>query len=469
MSTLPEFTKLTKQLEIQFVDFRFTDPKGKWHHLTYQIDSVNKELLTVGIPFDGSSISGWQDINQSDMLLKPDLSSMCVDPFTPYPTLIIACDIYDPITLKGYDLDPRHTGFLAEQYLIDTKLGDQAFFGPELEFFLFDDVRFQNGDYGSSYNIDSDEHPTNSNKSIDTGNLGHRPKQKGGYFPVPPIDSAFDIREEIMSTMKELGLSPILHHHEVAPAQHEMGIKYNTLVNIADNAQKYKYIVHNVAHSYGKSATFMPKPVYNDNGSGMHTHQSIWKKGKNIFAGNQYAGLSETALYYIGGIIKHAKALNALTNASTNSYKRLVPGFEAPTILAYSERNRSAAIRIPCTNNSAAKRIEVRFPDSTANPYLAFSAMLVAGIDGILNKIHPGDSDERNLYELSNSELKKQSQVSRSLQVSLENLDKDRKFLIKSGVFTDTQIDAYIKLKQQEVDDLNKRPHPIEFENYYSC
>jgi len=469
MTTLQEFSKLVKQAEIQFVDFRFTDPKGKWQHLTYQIDSVDKDILTKGIPFDGSSIAGWQEINKSDMLLMPDLSSMCIDPFTPYPTLIISCDVHDPITLKGYHLDPRHTGVLAEQYLIDTKIGDQAFFGPELEFFLFDDVKFHNSEYNSSYSVDSDEHPSNSNKSIESGNLGHRPKQKGGYFPVPPVDSAFDIREEMVSTMKEFGLSPILHHHEVAPAQHEMGFKYNTLVNVADNVQKYKYIVHNVAHSYGKTATFMPKPVYNDNGNGMHVHQSIWKKGKNIFSGNQYAGLSETALYYIGGIIKHAKALNALTNASTNSYKRLVPGFEAPTILAYSERNRSASIRIPCVNSISAKRIEVRFPDSTANPYLAFSAMLVAGIDGILNKIHPGDSDERNLYELSTSELKKQSQVSRSLNVSLDNLDKDRKFLVKSGVFTDSQIDAYISLKQKEVDDVNRRPHPIEFENYYSC
>ena len=466
---LQKFTKLVKESEIKFVDFRFTDPRGKWQHLTYHINHVDRDLLNNGIPFDGSSIAGWQTINKSDMLLKPDLSTMALDPFTPYPTLIITCNIYDPITLKGYDLDPRHTATLAEQYLIDTKIGDQAFFGPELEFFLFDDVRFNNSNYAASYSVDSGEHPNNSNKLIESGNLGHRPKQKGGYFPVPPIDSAFDIREEMITTMKEFGLDPILHHHEVAPAQHEIGFKYNTMVHTADAVQQYKYIVHNVAHSYGKTATFMPKPIYNDNGSGMHSHQSIWKKGKNIFSGNQYAGLSEIALYYIGGIIKHAPALNALTNASTNSYKRLVPGYEAPTILAYSERNRSAAIRIPCVGNSTAKRIEVRFPDPTANPYLAFSAMLLAGIDGIINKIHPKDATEINLYELSDKELKNYKQVSRSLQMALDNLDKDRAFLVKSGVFTNSQIDAYIALKQGEVNELNHRPHPIEFENYFSC
>ena len=469
MSTFQQFSRIIKQSEVKFIDFRFTDVNGKWHHLTYQIDNIDKNILIDGVLFDGSSITGWQNINESDMLLKPDLTTMCLDPFTPYPTLIIFCNIYDPKTLKGYNLDPRNTAFTAEKYLKDTKIGDTAFFGPELEFFIFDDVKFQNSAYHSSYLVDSDEHPINSNKSIDTGNLGHRPKQKGGYFPVPPIDSAFDIRSEISTTLKGIGLEPILHHHEVAPAQHEIGIKYNGLSASADAIQKYKYVVHNVAHSYGKTATFMPKPIYNDNGSGMHTHQSIWKKNRNIFSGNKYAGLSEIALYYIGGIIKHAPAINAFTNASTNSYKRLIPGFEAPTILAYSERNRSAAIRIPCVSKLNAKRIEVRFPDPSANPYLAFSAMLVAGIDGILNKIHPGDADERNLYNLSKKELTKMPQISRSLQIALENLDHDRKFLTSSGVFNNHQIDSYIDLKQTEIDQLNSHPHPIEFENYFSC
>jgi glutamine synthetase len=463
------FSKLVKNNDIKFVDFRFTDTKGKWQHTTYDVDNVDNKLLSQGIPFDGSSIAGWQNINKSDMLLSPDLSTAKIDPFTPYPTLIVTCNINDPDTNHGYELDPRHTASLAEKYLVDTKIGTEAFFGSELEFFIFDDVRFNNSNYNSSYAIDSNEHPMNSNKNIETGNLGHRPKNKGGYFPVPPVDSAFDIRAEMFTIMKEMGLEPILHHHEVAPAQHEIGFKFNTLVNNSDAIQQYKYIVHNIANSYGKTATFMPKPVFNDNGSGMHTHQSIWNKGQNIFAGTSYAGLSETALYYIGGIIRHAKALNAFTNASTNSYKRLVPGFEAPTILAYSSRNRSAAIRIPHSNGHNAKRIEVRFPDPTANPYLSSSAMLLAGIDGILNKIHPGEADERDLYNLSEQELKSKPQVARSLAVALDNLDSDRKFLTTSGVLTDNQIDVYLNLKHQELDDLNQRPHPIEFENYYSC
>ena len=465
---MQKIIKLIKEQEIKFVDFRFTDPKGKWQHLSYNANIIDKKLLSEGVLFDGSSIAGWQDINKSDMLIKPDLSSYMLDPFTPYPTLIIFCDIYSPDTQKGYELDPRHTAILAEEYLKDSKIADTAYFGPELEFFVFDDVKFKNENYHSFYSVDSAEHPVNSAKELAEGNLGHRPKIKGGYFPVPPVDSAFDLRSEISIIMDQVGLNPELHHHEVAPAQHEMGIKFSTLKTTADNVQKYKYIVHNTAFSYGKTATFMPKPIYGDNGSGMHTHQSLWKKGHNIFAGNKYAGLSQEAIYYIGGIIKHAKALNALTNSSTNSYKRLVPGYEAPTILAYSERNRSAAIRIPCVSNSNAKRIEVRFPDPTANPYLAFSAMLLAGLDGIKNKITPGDADERNLYELSAKELQKTPQVSRSLHVALDELDKDRKFLTNSGVFSHQQIDAYIKLKMAEVEELNNRPHPIEFENYYS-
>lgn len=466
--SLQNIKKIIKDAEIKYVDFRFTDTKGKWQHLTYDVKFVDNDTLKNGVFFDGSSIAGWQDINESDMLLQPDLNSYAVDPLTPYPTLIIFCDIADPHAKKGYELDPRNTAKLAEAYLKSTKIGDVAYFGPELEFFLFDDVRFENGNYTSSYQVNSNEHPNNNNKETAEGNLAHRPKLKGGYFPVPPIDSGFDIRQEISATLEEIGLEAILNHHEVAPAQHELGFKFSHLTDVADAVQKYKYVVHNVAHAYGKTATFMPKPVYNDNGNGMHVHQSIWKNGKNIFSGNKYAGLSEQALFYIGGVIKHAKALNAILNASTNSYKRLVPGFEAPTILAYSERNRSAAIRIPCVTSANAKRIETRFPDSTANPYLAFSALLLAGLDGIQNKIHPGDADERDLYALSKTELAKKSQVADSFEIALASLDKDRKFLTASGVFTDRQLDAYLEQKNAEVIALNHRPHPIEFENYFS-
>jgi glutamine synthetase len=469
MSAIEKFLKFSKEENIKFVDFRFTDSKGKWQHITHDIHNIDTATLQDGVMFDGSSIAGWQAINKSDMILKPDLASYFIDPFMTHETVVVFCDVVDPETNSGYELDPRHTAKLAEKYLQKTGIGDIAYFGPELEFFIFDNVLFENGNYGSFYEVDSIEHPNNSGREYSEGNLGHRPKQKGGYFPVPPVDSGFDLREEIVTTMREIGLDPLLHHHEVAPAQHEMGTKYNSLLIAADNIQKYKYAVHNVASAYGKSATFMPKPVYNDNGSGMHIHQSIWKNSKTLFSGGEYANLSKEALYYIGGIIKHAKALNAISNASTNSYKRLVPGFEAPTILAYSERNRSAAIRIPYATNANAKRVEVRFPDATANPYLVFAAMLMAGIDGIKNKIHPGDADERDLYELSAADLKDKQQVARSLQDALEALDKDRDFLTQGGVFTNKQIDAYINLKMQEVADLNHRPHPIEFENYYSC
>jgi glutamine synthetase len=468
MSGVKKFFELAKKNDVKFVDFRFTDTVGKWQHTAHEISNVTEATFKDGVMFDGSSIAGWKHINESDMILMPEPETAFLDPFTPYPTLIVTCDVVDPLTQDGYTRDPRYTAKLAEKYLIETGVGDTAYFGPELEFFLFDDVRFENGMYRSFAQVDSEEHPSNSGKEYDNNNMGHRPKVKGGYFPVAPVDSGADIRAEMMVTLREIGLDAVLHHHEVAPAQHEMGFKYSTLAATADNSQKYKYAVHNVAHSYGKTVTFMPKPVYNDNGSGMHVHQSIWKKGKNLFTGNDYAGLSQEALYYIGGIIKHAKALNALTNASTNSYKRLVPGFEAPTILAYSERNRSAAIRIPYVAHPSAKRIETRFPDATANPYLCFSALLMAGLDGIINKIHPGDADNRDLYELSDKELAKKDQVAGSLEEALDALDKDRGFLKQGGVFTDDQIDSYIALKRKDVDDLRTRPHPIEFENYYS-
>lgn len=469
MSETDKFFKLVQENEAKFVDFRFTDTKGKWQHTSFNIDAVSKDTFKNGVMFDGSSIAGWQKINNSDMILLPDAETACMDPFSPYPTVIITCDVVDPATQDGYSKDPRHTAKLAEEYLVSTGIGDTAYFGPELEFFIFDDVRFKSGMFGSFYEVDSEELPKNSDKRYEIGNMGHRPKVKGGYFPVAPVDSGCDIRQEMMMAMKDFGLKAILHHHEVAAAQHEMGFEFSTLTATGDNAQKYKYLVHNIAHSYGKTATFMPKPIYGDNGSGMHVHQSIWKDGQNIFAGNGYANLSEDAIYYIGGIIKHAKALNAFTNASTNSYKRLIPGFEAPTILAYSEKNRSAAIRIPWVASQKAKRVETRFPDPTANPYLAFSALLMAGLDGIQNKIHPGDADNRDLYELDAKELKEKPQVCRSLREALENLDADRDFLTKGGVFTDEQIDAYIELKMEEVVNYEHRPHPIEFDETYSC
>jgi glutamine synthetase len=468
MSDTKKIFDLVKENDVKFVDFRFTDTKGKWQHTTFFIDQVTEDILEEGVMFDGSSISGWKEINDSDMILRPDLDSAVMDPFTAMPTLILSCDVVEPSTGQGYERDPRTTARRAEKYLEYTGIGDKAFFGPELEFFVFDDARFHAGMNGCSVSLDSEESPSNSNTKYEFGNTGHRPKVKGGYFPVQPLDSLNDLRAEMLIILKEMGLVPVLHHHEVAPSQCELGIEFGTLLQTADNVQRYKYVVHNVAHSYGKTATFMPKPISGDNGSGMHTHQSIWAKGKPLFAGSSYADLSDNALYYIGGIIKHAKAINAFTNASTNSYKRLIPGFEAPVLLAYSARNRSASIRIPYTASPKAKRIEARFPDPTANPYYAFSAMLMAGLDGIENKIHPGDAMDKNLYDLPPEELKDIPTVASSLREALECLSADRDFLKKGDVFTDDQIDAYIALKMEEVDEWEQTPHPIEFLNYYS-
>ncbi len=468
MAKVEEFLKFVEEHEIEFVDFRFTDPKGKWQHTTMVTDQVDESILTDGLMFDGSSISGWKAINESDMILQPDLDSYVIDPFSSYPTVIVTCDIVEPSTGIGYERDPRSTAKRAEAYLKYSGIGDTAFFGPELEFFLFDDVRFEAGMNGCFAEVDSKESPINSGSDYEEGNMGHRPKVKGGYFPVQPVDSMNDIRSEMLLTLKEIGVVPILHHHEVAPAQNELGFKFGTLIETADNTQKYKYVVHNVAAEFGKTATFMPKPIAGDNGNGMHVHQSIWKDGEPLFAGNGYADLSETALYYIGGVIKHAKAINAFTNASTNSYKRLIPGFEAPVLLAYSARNRSASIRIPYTASSKGKRIECRFPDSTANPYFAFTAMLMAGLDGIENKIHPGDAMDKNLYDLPAEELSGIPTVSRSFRQALDSLSEDREFLKKGDVFSDDQIDAYIELKMQEIEELESTPHPIEFVNYYS-
>ena len=459
---------LIKKEGIEFVDFRFTDPRGKNHHTSYIASEVDEDVFNDGVMFDGSSIEGWKGINESDMILQPDLSTATIDPFTANATLILFCDVIEPATGQGYTRDPRSTARRAEEYLKYTKIGDTAYFGPEAEFFVFDDVKFKTTQTKSYYEITSIEDPEATDAEIAGGNQGHRPRTKGGYFPVAPVDSLNDVRAEMMNMLAEMNVQPVLHHHEVAPSQCELGIKFDTMVASADNIQKYKYVVHNVAHSFGKTATFMPKPIYNDNGSGMHTHQSIWKGDKPLFAGNGYADLSETALYYIGGIIKHAKALNAFTNSSTNSYKRLVPGFEAPTLLAYSARNRSASIRIPYVANAKGKRVEVRFPDPTANPYYAFAAMLMAGLDGIENKIHPGDAMDKNLYDLPPEELKDVPQVAGSLREALGALDADRDFLKQGDVFTDDQIDAYIELKMEEVTAFETAPHPVEFDLYYS-
>ncbi|MEM5517623.1 type I glutamate--ammonia ligase [Henriciella sp. AS95] len=459
--------KLMKEKDVEFVDLRFTDPRGKLQHVTFDKGMIDDDFFTEGQMFDGSSVAGWKTINESDMLLMPDTSAALIDPFFQQTTLAVICDILDPITGEAYSRDPRTTAKKAEAYLKQSGIGTTAYFGPEAEFFVFDDVKWSTEPHKTGYSFDSTELPANTDKEYPMGNMGHRPHAKGGYFPVPPIDSEQDMRSEMLSIMGEIGLEPEKHHHEVAPAQHELGMKFSTLTKMADNLQYYKYVIHNVAAQYGKTATFMPKPYFNDNGSGMHVHQSIWNGSSPTFAGDLYAGLSESCLFYIGGIIKHAKALNAITNASTNSYKRLVPGFEAPVMLAYSARNRSASIRIPFGSNPKAKRIETRFPDPTANPYLAFAALLMAGLDGIENKIHPGDAMDKDLYDLPPEEAKSIPQVCGSLREALESLDGDREFLKKGNVFDDDQIDAYIDLKMEEVERLQLHPHPVEFDMYY--
>lgn len=460
--------ELIEEHGIEFVDLRFTDTKGKWQHTTQTVRTIEDDTFTEGFMFDGSSIQGWKAINESDMVLLPDPETAVVDPFSARPQLILICDIIDPRTGGYYNRDPRATAKQAEAYLKKSGLGDTAFFGPEAEFFIFDSVRFGTGENYGTYHLDSIEGPEASMKEYPEGNMGHRPARKGGYFPVPPVDSEHDLRAEMLATMGEMGLPIEKHHHEVARSQHELGTAFATLVKSADFMQIYKYCVHNVAHSYGKTATFMPKPIYGDNGTGMHVHQSVWKDGKPLFAGKRYADLSDEALYYIGGIIKHAKALNAFTNPSTNSYKRLIPGFEAPVLLAYSSANRSASCRIPHATSPKAKRVEVRFPDPTANPYLAFSAMLMAGLDGIRNKIHPGEAMDKDLYELPPEELNMIPTVCGSLREALEALKTDHAFLLGGDVFTKDQIESYITLKMQEVYRFEHTPHPVEFEMYYS-
>jgi glutamine synthetase len=461
--------KLIKEKDIEYIDLRFTDPKGKLQHVTMDKAVVDEDMLNEGIFFDGSSIAGWKAINESDMILKPDLTREVIDPFTSHNTLILFCDVCDAVKKTPYERDPRSTAKKAELYLKKSGIGDKAFFGPEAEFFVFDDVKFKNDMNETGFKIDSSEGPYNSGKDYENGNMGHRPGVKGGYFPVPPVDGAQDMRGEFLKALKDMGIKVEKHHHEVAPSQHELGMYFGTLTDQADNMQLYKYGVHMVAHSFGKTATFMPKPVKGDNGSGMHVHQSLWKGSAALFSGDKYAGLSDTALHYIGGILKHAKAINAFANSTTNSYKRLIPGFEAPVLLAYSARNRSASCRIPITMNKKAARCEIRFPDAAGNPYLTFAAMLMAGIDGIKNKINPGKPADQDLYAMPEDEVKSIPTVCGSLREAMESLDRDRKFLTQDNVFTDDQIDAYIALKFEEIYKLEHTPHPIEFEMYYSC
>jgi glutamine synthetase len=460
--------KRIKDESIPYVDLRFTDPRGKLHHVTFDSSMVDEDFFEDGAMFDGSSINGWKAINDSDMVLMPDVSSAKMDPFYQDNTLTLLCDILEPGTMAPYGRDPRSTAKKAEHYLQSCGAGDTAYFGPEAEFFIFDDVRWNTEAHNTGYGFDSTELPANSGTSYEYGNMGHRPGPGGGYFPVPPVDSAQDMRSEMLTVMTKLGLNPEKHHHEVAPAQHELGMKFSTLVEMADHLQLYKYVVQNVAAAYGKSATFMPKPYYGDNGSGMHVHQSIWKDGKPVFAGDRYADLSQTCLYYIGGIIKHARAINAFANASTNSYKRLVPGFEAPVLLAYSARNRSASIRIPYSTSANGKRIETRFPDAAGNPYLTFSALLMAGLDGIENKIDPGDAMDKDLYDLPPAELQNVPHVCANLHEALNALQSDHDFLLKGNVMSQDQIEAYIELKMEEVTRLAMHPHPVEFDMYYA-
>lgn len=461
--------EMIKENKVSFVDLRFTDTKGKEQHVSLPAHCVDEDFVEEGKMFDGSSITGWRGINESDMVLMPDIDTAVMDPFCEDATLNIRCDVLEPTTMQGYDRDPRSLAKRAEAYLKSTGIADTALFGPEPEFFLFDDVRFNVDMNGAFYQINSEEAAWNSGSKYADGNMGHRPRVKGGYFPVPPVDSSHDIRSQMCLVLEDMGIKTEAHHHEVATAnQNEIATRFNTLVAKADEIQVLKYVIHNVADSYGKTATFMPKPIVGDNGSGMHVHQSLAKGGTNIFSGNKYGGLSDEALYYIGGIIKHARALNALTNPSTNSYKRLVPGFEAPVMLAYSAKNRSASIRIPHVSSEKARRIEVRFPDPMGNPYLSLTAMMMAGLDGIQNKIHPGDAMDKDLYDLPAEEAAEIPTVATSLEMALEALDKGREFLTRGDVFSNDYIDSYIALKQKEVTYLNMTTHPAEFDLYYS-
>lgn len=469
MSDIQAVLDMIKENDIEYVDIRFTDPRGKLQHITMINDEVNADFLEEGLMFDGSSIAGWKGIEESDMKLIPDCESAYIDPFYAEKTLCIHCSIHEPDTGEPYSRDPRSTAEKAEAYLIASGIGDTAYFGPEAEFFLFDDVRYSNTMNKVSFEVDAADASWNTDTEYEMGNMGHRPGVKGGYFPVNPTDAAHDIRGEMLSTMKRLGMKVDKHHHEVASCQHELGLVFGTLVKQADELQKYKYVIHNVAHAYGKSATFMPKPIYGDNGTGMHVNMSIWKEGTPLFAGDKYADLSQEALYFIGGILKHAKTLNAFTNPSTNSYKRLIPGFEAPVLRAYSARNRSGCVRIPWAESPKAKRVEARFPDPAANPYLCFAALLMAGLDGIKNKIDPGEASDKDLYDLPPEELAGIPTVCASLREALDSLAADHDFLLAGDVFTKDQIEGYMELKWDEVYLMEHTPHPVEYGMYYSC
>ena len=469
MSTPAEIVKMISDNDIQYVDIRFTDPRGKLQHVTVMEDQVDEDFLEEGFMFDGSSIAGWKSIEASDMKLMPDCDSAYIDPFYAEKTLCIHCTVVEPDTGQPYERDPRGTAEKAEAYLKSSGIGDISYWGPEAEFFIFDDVRYANTMNKVSYEVDAIAAAWNSDTEYETGNTGHRPGIKGGYFPVNPTDHAQDMRSEMLSTMKALGMKVDKHHHEVASCQHELGLIFGSLTHQADEQQKYKYVIHNVAQAYGKSATFMPKPIYGDNGSGMHCNMSIWKDGKPLFAGDKYADLSQEALYFIGGILKHAKTLNAFTNPSTNSYKRLIPGFEAPVLRAYSASNRSGCVRIPWTESPKAKRVEARFPDPSANPYLCFAALLMAGLDGITNKIDPGAAMDKNLYDLPPEELEGIPTVCGSLREAIDCLKTDHDFLLAGDVFTKDQIEGYIDLKMEEILHYEHTPHPVEFEMYYSC
>ncbi len=469
VKTAADVMKMMSEHEVKFVDFRFTDTRGKEQHVSVPVSHFDEEKFATGQAFDGSSIAGWKGIEASDMLLMPDPNTANIDPFFQDSTLILTCDVIEPSDGKGYDRDPRSIARRGEAYLKATGLGDTAYFGPEPEFFIFDSIRWNVDMSGCFVKIDAEEAAWNSRKKYEHGNSGHRPSVKGGYFPVPPVDSGQDLRSEMCSILEELGIPVEVHHHEVGNAgQMEIGTRFATLVQRADWTQLQKYVIQNVAHRYGKTATFMPKPIVGDNGSGMHVHQSIWKDGKNLFAGDGYAGLSEFALLYVGGIIKHARALNAITNPGTNSYKRLVPGYEAPVKLAYSAKNRSASIRIPYVCDPKGRRVETRFPDPLANPYLCFTALMMAGLDGVENRIHPGEAASKDLYHLPPEEDKQVPTVCHSLEMALEHLDRDRAFLTRGGVFSDAMLDAYIELKMGEVTRLRMTTHPLEFEMYYT-
>jgi glutamine synthetase len=469
MSDKETVLRQIKDDEIDYVDLRFADPRGKLQHVTVVADLVNEDFLDEGFMFDGSSIAGWKSIDQSDMKLMPDAASAYVDPFFAEKTLALHCSVVEPDTGEPYARDPRSTAQKAEAYLKASGIGDVSYWGPEAEFFLFDDVRWSNKPNKVGFQIDAADGAWNTDAEYETGNMGHRPGVKGGYFPLPPVDAGQDIRSEMLSTMKRMGMKVDKHHHEVASPQHELGLVFSTLTDQADNLLKYKYVIQQVAAAYGKTATFMPKPFYGDNGSGMHVNMSLWKDGKPLFAGDKYADLSQEALWYIGGILKHAKTLNAFTNPSTNSYKRLIPGFEAPVLRAYSARNRSASVRIPWTESPKAKRVECRFPDPSANPYLAFAALLMAGLDGIKNKIDPGEASDKDLYDLPPEELAEIPTVCGSLREALESLDRDHAFLLQGDVFTKDQLDGYMALKWNEVYLFEHTPHPVEYQLYYSC